>query len=182
MARKSLKVSVSEIRYRGPDQEMPTTRLSRLARNSSAAIATLGVLLALTGCGSEPNPLPPGAEALTALPDYQAWWSRTEACSGLRGEFGNLKFYQVPGVSTFNSAVGTVVGLWARNGRDNVITIAGDYLDNELVVRHEMLHALLEREGHPPEYFVQKCGLTWASWTGDHGQGTGGAAIPLHND
>jgi hypothetical protein len=32
------------------------------------------------------------------------------------------------------------------------------------VVRHEMLHALLGRQGHPSEYFVTRCGLTWASW------------------
>jgi hypothetical protein len=157
-------------------------RLTRMARRTSSAFATVGVLLAVSACGTEPTPLPAGAEQVAALPDYQTWWSRTEACSGLQGQFSNLKFYQVPGVATFNSSVGTVVGLWSKNGSENVITVAGDYLDNELVVRHEMLHALLEREGHPPEYFVQKCGLTWASWTGDGGQGTGAAAIPLHND
>jgi hypothetical protein len=34
-----------------------------------------------------------------------------------------------------------------------------------------MLHALLDREGHPTEYFQTKCGLTWDSWRqngGDH--------------
>lgn len=34
------------------------------------------------------------------------------------------------------------------------------------VVRHEMLHALLDRGDHPPEYFVSRCGLTWESWDG----------------
>ena len=151
-------------------------------RRASGALCMLGVLVGVAGCGTEPTPLPAGAEALTALPDYQTWWTRTEQCSGLSGDFHALKFYQVPGVSTFPSAVGTVVGLWAKDGRANQITLAGNYLDNELVVRHEMLHALLEREGHPTEYFVTKCALTWASWTGDGGQSAGAAAIPLHED
>jgi hypothetical protein len=119
---------------------------------------------------------------MSALPEYQTWWAKTEACSGLHGEYSSLRFYQVPGVSTFSSTVGTVVGLWTQDGRENRITVAGDYLNNELVVRHEMLHALLERTGHPHEYFVDKCGLTWASWTGDAGQAGSAAAAILHND
>ncbi|HKV75851.1 MAG TPA: hypothetical protein VJN95_15130 [Gemmatimonadales bacterium] len=146
------------------------------------AVTLIGVLFAVGACGTEPDALPAGAEQMTALPDYQAWWARTEACSGLQGEFSSLRFYQVPGVSTFSSTVGTVVGLWTRDGRENRITVAGAYLDNELVVRHEMLHALLERTGHPQDYFVTKCGLTWASWSGDAGQTGGAAAVALHND
>jgi hypothetical protein len=156
--------------------------LNPLGRRASGALCTLGVLVGIAGCATDPSPLPAGAEPLAVQPDYQAWWTLTEQCSGLSGDFHNLKFYQVPGVTTFSSAVGTVVGLWTKEGRENRITVAGDYLDNELVVRHEMLHALLEREGHPPEYFVTKCGLTWASWTGAGGQSTGAAAIPLHED
>lgn len=160
----------------------PSSTALPLRRRLSGVLCTLGVLMAVSACGTEPDPLPQGAEPLTALPDYQLWWTRTEQCSGLSGDFQNLKFYQVPGVSTFPSPVGTVVGLWSKEGRGNRITVAGNYLDNELVVRHEMLHALLEREGHPPEYFVTKCALTWASWTGQGGQTGGGAAIPLHAD
>lgn len=156
--------------------------LNPLGRRASGAFCTLGVLVGVAGCATEPSALPAGAQPLVALPDYQVWWARTEQCSGISGDFSNLRFYQVPGAATFSSAVGTVVGLWTEDGRENRITLAGDYLDNELVVRHEMLHALLEREGHPPEYFVTRCGLTWASWKGDAGQSTGAAAIPLHAD
>jgi hypothetical protein len=54
--------------------------------------------------------------------------------------------------------------MWNREGRINRIVIAGNYLNHEMVVRHEMLHALLQREGHPTDYFVDRCHLTWETW------------------
>ena len=146
-----------------------------LARRSGAFLS-LALALSAAACSTEPTPVQiEGAQAVAALPDYQAWWSATEQCSGLRGNFRELEFYQVPNVSSFSSPIGTVVGLWNQSGPANRITLAGNYLDNELVVRHEMLHALLEREGHPVEYFVTRCGLTWDSWAAHNGQTTGGA-------
>ena len=44
------------------------------------------------------------------------------------------------------------------------IVLAGNYETSEMAVRHEMLHHLLDRTGHPPEYFVTRCHLTWDSW------------------
>jgi hypothetical protein len=38
---------------------------------------------------------------------------------------------------------------------------------NEMVVRHEMLHDLLDRAGHPDPPFGNPCPLTWATWQGD---------------
>jgi len=48
--------------------------------------------------------------------------------------------------------------------------IAGNYAEHEMVVRHEMLHALLQREGHPTDYFVNRCHLTWESWSAAGGE------------
>jgi len=137
------------------------------------------VALAVSGCALEPSsPLPAGAIGMTPAPDFAVWWSRTEQCSGINGDFGAIQWYVVPGARTFQSEIGEVVGLWSKSDETTRITIAGDWSDNELVVRHEMLHALLNREGHPPEYFVQKCALTWASWNG--GQ-AGGTSMALHS-
>jgi hypothetical protein len=36
-----------------------------------------------------------------------------------------------------------------------------------MVVRHEMLHDLLGRAGHPDPPFGSPCTLTWATWQGD---------------
>lgn len=38
---------------------------------------------------------------------------------------------------------------------------------NEMVVRHEMLHDLIGRPGHPDPPFGSPCPLTWATWHGD---------------
>ncbi|HEV8599346.1 MAG TPA: hypothetical protein VGQ69_08310 [Gemmatimonadales bacterium] len=102
--------------------------------------------------------------ALATPAVYQEWHQRTQACSGLTGDFSTVQFYVVPGVDTFPTEVGPKVGMWTREGRVNRIIIAGNYLAHEMVVRHEMLHALLQREGHPAGYFVERCHLTWESW------------------
>ena len=104
--------------------------------------------------------------AISPLPIYQEWWARTEACSGRSGRLGPIEWYMVPDVSEFMTSQGEKVGLWSHSSAGVRIVIAGDYLENELVIRHEMLHALLDQEGHPQEYFVDKCHLTWESWQG----------------
>jgi hypothetical protein len=54
--------------------------------------------------------------------------------------------------------------MWQRNGTTTQIVIAGNYLNHEMVVSHEILHHVLGSEGHPQELFEQRCLLTWASW------------------
>jgi hypothetical protein len=100
-------------------------------------------------------------------PEFELWWEKTEACSGLQGDYTRISWYVVPAAASFQTDVGEVVGLWTRSSDGSEITLAGNYMDSELVVRHEMLHDLLGRQGHPPYYFVELCGLTWASWHGD---------------
>lgn len=109
--------------------------------------------------------LPLGAVPLAAPTIYRSWHEKTEDCSGLSGQFTELKWYVVPGVSTFPTARGPQVGLWAEERGQHRIVLAGNYAEHEMVVRHEILHALLDRSGHPPEYFVERCRLTWDSWT-----------------
>lgn len=109
---------------------------------------------------------------------YEAWWEATEACAGLGGSFGRVEWFVVPGVSSFPTEVGEKVGLWVKSGERRQIIIAEGYLEHEMVVRHEMLHDLLSREGHPEPYFAEMCHLTWETW-----QGAGGtqlAADHLH--
>lgn len=96
---------------------------------------------------------------------YSAWFAKTESCSGLAGNFQNVAWYTVPGAETFETPEGPKVGMWERNGRETRIIIAGRYIGHEMVVRHEMLHHLLNREGHPSEFFAGKCRLTWETWS-----------------
>ncbi len=128
-------------------------------------LPALSIWMVAASCtGLEPSGPPAGAVVLTPPPEYAVWYARTEACAQLQGGAHEIEWYVVPDVATFETSIGEKVGLWEKVGHLSRITIAGDYVGNEMVVRHEMLHDLLERTGHPPEYFVNRCHLTWDSW------------------
>ena len=126
----------------------------------------LGLLGTLAACEvlGPPGALPENAQLILPPEEYRAWWNSTEACSGLSGRFGEIEWYVVPGASTIQTDHGPRVGVWSRSSEGTRIVLAGNYAGSELVVRHEMLHALLDRGGHPPEYFEDRCGLTWETW------------------
>ena len=133
------------------------------------ALTTATAALLLTGCGlTEPNPsLPLGAEPMAAATTFDAWYAKTEACSGLSGSLQSVQWYVVKGVDTFETDQGQKVGMWERSGSGSVIVVAGNYRNHEMVIRHEMLHSLIGESGHPAEYFVERCSLTWSTWSGD---------------
>ena len=89
--------------------------------------------------------------------------TKTQACSGLSGDFDRVDWSLVAGHS-FPCASGNCAGHWEPGHR---IYLAEDFAMNEMVVRHEMLHDLLGRAGHPDPPFGNPCPLTWASWQGD---------------
>jgi hypothetical protein len=126
----------------------------------------LGLLGTLGACEmlGPPGPLPDNAQPISPPAAYQDWWVATEACSGLDGSHRDIEWYVVPGASTFDTEDGPKVGLWSNSSAGMRIVLAGDYADSELVVRHEMLHALLDRDGHPSAYFRDRCRLTWDTW------------------
>ena len=123
--------------------------------------------LALSGCAAlAPSQavMPAGAVPVAAPAVYREWFQRTEACSGRTGDLSTVQFYVVPGVETFETRDGPQVGVWIGEGGSHRIVIAGNYQGHEMVVRHELLHTLLRQTGHPEEYFVSRCRLTWESW------------------
>lgn len=93
---------------------------------------------------------------------YREWWARTEACSGLSGDFDRVEWLVVRGES-FECRSGQCVGHWQPSHH---IYIAESWVENEMVVRHEMLHDLLNGGGHPDPPFGEGCPLTWATWPG----------------
>lgn len=139
-------------------------RHKRQFQYAATLVGFPALIAACTALAPHDLNLPAGAVELAAPPIYREWHQRTQACSGLPGDFSTVQFYVVPGVDTFPTEVGHKVGMWSREGRTNRIILAGNYLAHEMVVRHEMLHALLQREGHPDNYFVERCHLTWESW------------------
>jgi hypothetical protein len=125
------------------------------------------LLIPLLGCTTEPTiVLPDGAQAFTAPQGYHTWWSKTEGCAELTGDLNRVEWYVVPNVATFETEQGPKVGIRVKAGDRITIVLAGAYQEHEMVVRHEMLHAILDRPGHPTEYFEDRCRLTWATWGG----------------
>lgn len=124
---------------------------------SPAALWSL-VLVALPACAFAPE----DAQRLERPPQvYREWFTRTQQCSGLRGDFSRLEFFVVEGES-FACPTGRCSGRWEPPGR---IYVARRYVEHEMVVRHEMLHALIGTAGHPdPPFAGRGCGLTWESW------------------
>ncbi|MDZ4674748.1 MAG: hypothetical protein SGI84_09850 [Gemmatimonadota bacterium] len=130
------------------------------------SIALLGAL-ATTACAAvEPSgpSLPALALRIEAPAHFRSWFSQTEACSGLSATFQTVEWYVVPGVNSFEVEGADRVGMWQLVEGKSQIVIAGNYLDHEMVVSHEILHHLLGREGHPNEMFVERCQLTWDTW------------------
>jgi hypothetical protein len=126
----------------------------RCARRWRAVV----LVLALAGCGFDVD-----GDQPMAVPDvYRTWWAKTEACSGLTGDFDRVQWEVVPGAS-FDCSSGQCAGHWQSDHR---IWIADHYVNNEMVVRHEMLHDLLGHSGHPNPPFGEGCPLTWATRNG----------------
>jgi hypothetical protein len=109
-------------------------------------------------CGFDPA----GEKPMDAPAVYREWWAKTEVCSGLVGDFARVQWQVVPGHS-FTCSSGACAGHWEPG---HEIFIAGDWTQNEMVVRHEMLHDLLNRSGHPDPPFGVGCPLTWTTWRG----------------
>ena len=130
--------------------------LDRLAILASTASLVLGCSVL-----DPVSELPEGAISFTPPASYAEWWTSTEACAELSASMDAVTWYVVPGVATFPTESGDKVGYWSKSREGTRIIVAGNYREHELVVRHEILHELLGREGHPDEYFRDRCRLTW---------------------
>lgn len=123
----------------------------RRLRSPAVALATF-----LAACGFDPA----GSQSWEPPAIYREWWAATEACSGLSADFDRVEWMVVPGES-FECASGQCVGHWDP---DHKIFLAEEWKEHEMVVRHEMLHDLMRRSGHPNPPFGNGCPLTWETW------------------
>jgi hypothetical protein len=98
-------------------------------------------------------PLPNGATPWTPPAQFALWWRMTESCSGTQGDFRSIKWYIVPNVKSFDLDGQEVQG--ETIGTDRIVLVESMRLDG-LLVRHEMLHALLRDTGHARQ-FLNAC-------------------------
>jgi len=133
-----------------------------LTSQSSPRLATLltGALFVLLGTASACDAptvfeFPRNAIPWSPPVQYDFWWALTEACAGRQGNLRDVQWYlwPEPGAIPFDGKL--YDGYWWP--RDNRIMLASGATDDGQVVRHEMLHQLLQLDGHPPEYFDQRC-------------------------
>lgn len=118
----------------------------------------VAVVAILSTCAFAPE----GAEKVTPPDVYRDWWAKTEDCSGIRGRFERVDWYQVPG-NSFKCGNGYCAGHWEE---PHSIYMAAEWANVEWAVRHEMLHDLIGHSGHPLHLFKDRCDLLapWASY------------------
>ena len=115
--------------------------------------------LLLAGCAFAPE----DAQPFTPPAVYRAVWDSAQACTGRRGDFGQLRFFLVPG-PYFDGPKGEPDAGYTV-GHD--IYLAEAYLMHPMVVKHEMIHALGVHK-HPTRPFDEPCHARWESYEG-HG-------------
>ena len=87
-------------------------------------------------------------------PQFRVWWEVVESCSGRRGRFDDVKWFEVAEEAIV--VRGEIANAaWFASG--NRIALYKDEIDGALV-RHEMLHAILQDGDHSREYFKERCG------------------------
>lgn len=116
----------------------------------TTSLAAVALLAGIIACHGPTEALPLGATPLEPLAPYRTWWQLVESCSGLSGSFDAVNWY-VAAVMDPNDL--SVDAIWLPETNDIVLRDP----TNGSLVRHEMLHALLRRGGHPAEYFGEKC-------------------------
>lgn len=117
----------------------------------------IGIILAgilCSGCAFEPD----GAVPFTPPPSYQALWDSAQACTGRRGDFGELRWYVAPAIERGGE-------LYGGHTNGTTIYLAAGWTDHPMVVKHEMIHAL-GVHGHPSTPFAAPCRATWETWPG----------------
>ena len=117
--------------------------------------AAVALLVTLTACE-----IPTAAEFPTdqvmpmeAPRQYELWWSVVEQCSGRTGDLGAIHWFVSNTDRPLEIGGELYDGYWWETG--NRIAVARTY--DGPTVRHEMLHALLNRGDHPLEYFAGRC-------------------------
>lgn len=99
---------------------------------------------------------PPGATSFTPPASYRVWWDSMQVCTGHTGSFGRVQWFTVPGASFEGPDGKEIIGRWEP---PHTIFLAESLVAVPWLVKHEMIHDLLGRPGHPREIFLDACKL-----------------------
>jgi hypothetical protein len=97
-----------------------------------------------------------GAQRFQPPAVYQRWWEMTVECSGRRAPLSAVRWYFVPGARTVQLNGEQYAGYWSQGG--NSIVLAEEAMLDGSLVRHEMLHSLIDVGTHPRGEFLGRCG------------------------
>ncbi len=123
-------------------------------RNLRLAASLAAVVLSCAGCRYEPD----GAAPLEVPAVYRQWWADLELCAQRSANFERIRFWKVKG-ETFPCPNGPCAGRWQS---PHHVYIAERWLENPSLVKHEMLHDLLNTGEHPPAVFGPAgCNVLW---------------------
>jgi hypothetical protein len=129
--------SVSDVR-KGVTRSLETTTGGTVRSNPAICrYTTLLGLLALLSCSPSATDVNEGAVAFTPPDRYRTLWTGVQSCSGESGGFGRLRWF----VSSELRGGTSILGQWLP---PHNITIKAGYERHDDVVRHEMLHDLLQ--------------------------------------
>lgn len=113
----------------------------------------------IVACSDVVEPkLPADAEVFSPPPVYSTWWQMTEACSARTGSLAAVTWYQTTEV-VYDTHTGDVIAGYWLPGSNRVVLTSSVMMDGG-TVRHEMLHSLLQRGGHPRGQFLGNCAGT----------------------
>jgi hypothetical protein len=119
-----------------------------------ATLATLAAVLVTSIAACEYTLYPADAEPLEPGAKYAVMWRTVEWCAGKRGDLGAIAWF-VTDVPARTANDDDVSGSWWISKNHVYLTRA--YAEDESVIRHQMLHALLRRKHHTEE-FIGSCG------------------------
>ena len=102
-----------------------------------------------------PLDVPIGTDRFDPPAVYRNAWQEVEQCSALHGEFERVRWFAVP-QSSFPCGEGNCLGFWIEPHdvylSERARSDSAAQLSRYFTVRHEILHDLVGRSGHPPVF------------------------------
>lgn len=114
------------------------------------------VTLLLTGCASSMvyEPTFNRAQEVQPVAKYTDWFHEVEECTGKVGGMWRIHWYVMPDTHFSCGPTIWAIGCYIKTrGGDHEIFIASDRLDDSEVIKHELIHFLIQKPGHPEPPF-----------------------------